>query len=57
MYLYGSGFQAPISVYHWGFTAYLADHLNADVAVVPYPLAPTNHGLEVPLLVCVALAG
>jgi len=46
MYLHGSGFQQPISGWHWGYVGYLARELDAEVVVVPYPLAPTNNGLE-----------
>lgn len=35
------------SHWHWGYLGYLAQELNAEVVVVPYPLAPTNTALEV----------
>lgn len=34
------------SAWHWGYVGYLARELDAEVVVVPYPLAPTNNGLE-----------
>jgi hypothetical protein len=35
------------SIWHWGFVGYLARELEAEVVVVPYPLAPTNNAMEV----------
>lgn len=37
--------------WHWSFAGYIADKLDAEVIVVPYPLAPTNTAQEmVPVL-------
>jgi acetyl esterase/lipase len=46
MYLYGSGFQTPMQDFHWDFAAFMAEQLDAVVSIIPYPLCPTNHGLE-----------
>lgn len=35
------------SIWHWGFIGYLARELEAEIVVVPYPLAPTNNAMEV----------
>lgn len=34
-------------MWHWGYVGYLARELDAEIVVVPYPLAPTNNALEV----------
>lgn len=37
---------------HWGWAGYLARELDAEVILVPYPLAPTNNAFEVlPVLI------
>lgn len=46
MYLYGAGFQRPIHPRQWGFAAYMADQLNAETSVIPYPLPPLNNAKE-----------
>jgi len=47
MYLHGSAHQFSILPIHWGFVGYLARELDAEVVVVPYPLAPTNIATEI----------
>lgn len=47
MYLYGSGFQNPIHPRQWGFASYLAEKLDAETSVIPYPLPPLNNAKEV----------
>lgn len=34
-------------MWHWGYIGHLSRELDAEVIVVPYPLAPTNNGLEI----------
>lgn len=47
MYFYGSGFQRAIHPRQWGFASYLAEQLDAETSVVPYPLPPLNNAKEV----------
>lgn len=47
MYLYGAGFQRPIHPRQWGFAAYMAEKLDAETSVVPYPLPPLNNAKDV----------
>lgn len=47
MYFYGSGFKRPIHPRQWGFASYLAEKLDAETSVIPYPLAPLNNAKEV----------
>ncbi|KAF8323676.1 alpha/beta-hydrolase [Clavulina sp. PMI_390] len=46
LYFHGSGFQMPILPWHWSFVGYLSRWLDAEVAVVPYPLGTNNPGPE-----------
>ncbi|KAF8323789.1 alpha/beta-hydrolase [Clavulina sp. PMI_390] len=47
MYMYGAGFQRPIHPRQWGFASYMAQKLDADTSVMPYPLPPLNNAKEV----------
>lgn len=47
LYFHGGSFRAGITGSHWQWLAWLSEKLDADVYPVPYPLAPTNTGLEV----------
>lgn len=47
LYFHGGSFRAGITGSHWQWLAWLSEKLDADVYTVPYPLAPTNTGLEV----------
>lgn len=45
-YLHGGAYVKGPYLQHWRFIAYLADKLQAEVAVPDYPLAPNHHAAE-----------
>lgn len=47
LYFHGGGFTRGLSGSHWTWVQWLAENLDAEFYLVPYPLAPTNTGLEV----------
>lgn len=42
LYLHGGGFCMAINPLHWQLCSTLANELDAEVILVPYPLAPAN---------------
>lgn len=47
LYFYGSGFHRACHPRQWAFASYMAEKLDAETSVVPYPLVPLNNGKEV----------
>lgn len=47
LYFHGGAYTRGLAGVHWTWAQWLAGELGAEFYVVPYPLAPTNTGLEV----------
>lgn len=47
LYFHGGAYTRGLAGVHWTWVHWLAGELDAEFYVVPYPLAPTNIGLEV----------
>ena len=51
-YFHGGSFSHPLTQVHWEWIAWMSSKLDAEIYVVPYPLAPTNTAFEVRWDVC-----
>lgn len=42
IYYHGGAFHHPVNKGHWTVASYFAEELDAEVTMVPLPLAPEN---------------